>query len=279
MSFDRLIRFLDKEGVERRGNVASDLPASELPGKEVQLLSGSFYSGYNVTDERAVVAKLLCPLPSVAIIICAGVNYESHASETKFKPPKKPVIFATPPDRLAGPLDDIKIHPDAQELLDYEGELSILIGKDGYDIGEEDALDYVMGYTISNDVSARNLHAIDMSGYQMGYAKSFDQFGPTGPYLVSPRLVPDPQDLELTTTVNGEVRQSTNTAKMIWSCRQLISFASRGRTLRKGTLIMTGTPDGVGWHTNGCLKDGDVVEVAVKGLGSIRNKMVFMENK
>lgn len=136
-----------------------------------------------------------------------------------------------------------------------------------------------MGYTISNDISARNLHAIDMSGYQMGYAKSFDQFGPTGPYLVSPTLIPDPQDLKLTTTVNGEVRQSTNTAQMIWSCRQLISFASRGRTLRKGTLIMTGTPDGVGWHTNGCLKNGDVVEVAVKGLGSIRNKMVFMENK
>lgn len=153
--------------------------------------------------------------------------------------------------------------------------MSIVIGKDGYDISEEDALDYVLGYTISNDVSARNLHAVDMSGYQMGYAKSFDGFGPTGPYLVSPRLVPDPQALELRTTVNGEVRQATSTAQMIWSCRQLISFASRGRTLRRGTVIMTGTPEGVGWHSNGCLKDGDVVEVSIGGLGCIRNRMVF----
>lgn len=170
------------------------------------------------------------------------------------------------------------IHPDAQELLDYEGELSIVIGKDGYDISEEEALDYVLGYTNSNDVSARNLHALDVSGYQMGYAKSFDNFGPTGPYLVSPKLVADPQKLQLTTKVNGEVRQSTSTSEMIWSCRQLIAFASRGRKLRRGTLIMTGTPEGVGWHSNGCLKDGDVVEVRIEGLGSIRNKMVFQKD-
>lgn len=150
-----------------------------------------------------------------------------------------------------------------------------MIGKDGYDISEEHALDHVLGYSISNDVSARSLHAADVSGYQMGYAKSFDGFGPTGPYLVSPRLVPDPQALELTTSVNGEVRQGTSTAQMIWSCRQLISFASRGRTLRRGTVIMTGTPEGVGWHTDGFLKDGDVVEVSIGGLGFIRNKMVF----
>ncbi|KAH7268844.1 hypothetical protein B0J15DRAFT_390054 [Fusarium solani] len=249
MSFDRLIRFLDKEGIERYGNVEGEIPASELEGKTVQLVSSSIESGFKVLDEKAELVKLLCPLPSTPIIICAGVNYKSHAKETKFPPPKKPVIFATPPDRLAGPLDDIKIHPDAQELLDYEGELSIVIGKDGYDISEDDALDYVLGYTISNDVSARNLHAID----------SFDDFGPTGPYLVSPKLVPNPQALDLKTTVNGE----------------LIAFASRGRTLRRGTVIMTGTPEGVGWHTNRCLKDGDVVEVSIGGLGFIRNKMVF----
>lgn len=152
-----------------------------------------------------------------------------------------------------------------------------MIGRDGYDIREEDALDHVLGYAISNDVSARSLHAVDMSGYQMGYAKSFDGFGPTGPYLVSPRLVQDPQALELRTAVSGEVRQRTSTAQMIWSCRQLISFASRGRTLRRGTVIMTGTPEGVGWHSDGCLKDGDVVEVSIGGLGFIRNRMVFQK--
>lgn len=172
-------------------------------------------------------------------------------------------------------MDDINIHPDAQELLDYEGELSIIIGRDAYDVSEDEALDYVLGYTVSNDISARNLHAPDVSGYQMGYAKSFDHFGPTGPYVVSPKPVPDPQSLKLTTYVNGQVRQSSDTSQMIWSCRQLVSFASRGRTLRRGTVIMTGTPEGVGWHTNGCLKDGDIVQVEVEKLGYIKNKMVF----
>ncbi|KAJ0318074.1 hypothetical protein COL5a_010821 [Colletotrichum fioriniae] len=242
MSFDRLIRFEDAEGVERYGNIDNNVPASELVGKTVQVVLGTLESGFN------------------------------------FQPPKKPVIFATPPDRLAGPLDDIKIHPDAQELLDYEGELSVVIGKDGFDISEDEALDYVLGYTVSNDVSARNLHALDVSGYQMGYAKSFDGFGPLGPSLVSPKLISDPQNLKLTTSVNGTVRQSSDTSQMIWSCRQLISFASRGRTLRRGTVIMTGTPEGVGWHTNGCLNDGDVVQVEIEKLGHIKNKMVFQKS-
>ncbi|KAL2878713.1 hypothetical protein SGCOL_005938 [Colletotrichum sp. CLE4] len=253
MSFDRLIRFEDAEGVERYGNIDSDVAASELLGKSVQVVLGTLESGFSVSDQQAVVGK--------------------------FQPPKKPVIFATPPDRLAGPLDNIKIHPDAQELLDYEGELSVVIGKDGYDISEEEALDYVLGYTVSNDVSARNLHALDVSGYQMGYAKSFDGFGPIGPSLVSPKLIVNPQNLKLTTTVNGAVRQSSDTSQMIWSCRQLISFASRGRTLRRGTVIMTGTPEGVGWHTNGCLKDGDVVQVEIEKLGYIKNKMVFQKSE
>ncbi|KAK1528712.1 uncharacterized protein CCOS01_06546 [Colletotrichum costaricense] len=278
MSFDRLIRFEDAEGVERYGNIDNNVPASELLGKTVEVVLGTLESGFNVSDDQAVVGKLLCPLPNTPLIICAGVNYKSHASETKFQPPKKPVIFVTPPDRLAGPLDDIKIHIDAQELLDYEGELSVVIAKDGFDISEDEALDYVLGYTVSNDVSARNLHALDVSGYQMGYAKSFDGFGPIGPSLVSPKLIPDPQNLKLTTTVNGIVRQSSDTSQMIWSCRQLISFASRGRTLRRGTIIMTGTPEGVGWHTNGCLNDGDVVEVEIEKLGHIKNKMVFQKS-
>jgi 2-keto-4-pentenoate hydratase/2-oxohepta-3-ene-1,7-dioic acid hydratase in catechol pathway len=297
MSFDRLIRFIDSAGLERYGNVESEVAGGDLVGKTVSLLQGNMTTGFSVMpDTKAQVTKvgpyvivkhtsialtelmqLLCPLESTPVILCAGVNYKSHASETKFTPPSKPVLFATPPDRLTGPFEDIQIHPDAQELLDYEGELAIVIGKDGYDIPEESALEYVLGYTVCNDVSARNLHHPDVSGWQMGYAKSFDNFGPTGPYLVSPRIVPNPQVLELTTKVNGQVRQKTNTEQMLWSCKQLIAFASRGRTLRQGTLIMTGTPEGVGWKTNGCLKDGDMVEVTVEKLGSISNRMVFQK--
>ncbi|KXH29587.1 hypothetical protein CSIM01_06320 [Colletotrichum simmondsii] len=303
MSFDRLIRFEDAEGVERYGNIDNNIPASELLGKTVQVVLGTLESGFNVSDDQAVVGKVGSPnlelkstqtnLINVAVVSAAKhtphylrwgqlqVSCKRNKGlllNSKFQPPKKPVIFATPPDRLAGPLDDIKIHADAQELLDYEGELSVVIGKDGFDIGEDKALDYVLGYTVSNDVSARNLHALDVSGYQMGYAKSFDGFGPIGPSLVSPKLITDPQNLKLTTTVNGTVRQSSDTSQMIWSCRQLISFASRGRTLRRGTVIMTGTPEGVGWHTNGCLNDGDVVQVEIENLGHIKNKMVFQKS-
>ncbi|KAF4924962.1 hypothetical protein K4K60_012657 [Colletotrichum sp. SAR11_57] len=263
MSFHRLIRFLDEDGQEKYGDVKDETPVEHLEGSVVPLLTGNIKSGFHKSDQNARVAKLLSPLPETPIIICAGVNYKSHAKETKFPPPKKPVIFATPPDRLAGPFDDIHIHPDAQELLDYEGELSVVIGKDAYDVSEEEALDYVLGYTVGNDVSARSLHAPDVSGYQMGYAKSFDKFGPIGPYVVSPTLVSDPQILKLTTYVNGDVRQSSDTSQMIWSC----------------TIIMTGTPEGVGWHTNGCLKDGDVVKVEIGQLGYIQNKMVFQKKE
>lgn len=205
-------------------------------------------------------------------------NGPHHSNSKKqFAPPKKPILFASPPDRLAGPLEEIQIHPDAQELLDYEGELTIVIGKDGKNIREEDALDYVLGYTIGNDVSARGLLPVDISGWQMGYAKSFDQFAPIGPSIVSPTLIPDPQQLHLRTKVNRQVRQNASTSEMIWSCRQLIAFASAGWTLRQGTIIMTGSPEGVGWHSNGCLSDGDEVEVTIIDLGSISNKMVFQK--
>ncbi|KAL2669798.1 hypothetical protein Neosp_015243 [[Neocosmospora] mangrovei] len=156
----------------------------------------------------------------------------------------------TPSERLTGPLDDVIVHGDAQPMLDYEGELTFILSKDAKDVKEEDALDYVLGYTVGNDVSARSLIPIEISGNQMGYSKSFD-------------------------TVNGETRQDTSTRAMTFSVKQLIAYASKNRTLKKGTVFMTGTPDGVGWFSDGLLKDGDVVEVEVSEVGSISNKMTF----
>lgn len=189
--------------------------------------------------------------------------------------PKYPVIFTKPADALAGPFDDIPIHPDAQEKMDYEGELTVVMGRDAKNISEVDALNYVLGYTIGNDVSARTFQMADASGGQYGYAKSFDRFAPIGPAIWSTRLVPDPQKLKYSLRVNGEVRQETGTDDMIWSVRQIIAHLSRGTTLRAGTVIMTGTPAGVGFFKKLFLKDGDVVEVELEGLGKIANKMVF----
>lgn len=235
--------------------------------------------------------ELLCPLESTPIIQCVGLNYKQHAHEanvshtsllifpdtnsSKLTIPKYPVIFTKPADALAGPVDDIPIHPDAQEKLDFEGELCVIIGRDAKNVPELDALDYVLGYCIGNDISARHFQLPDVSGGQYCYAKSFDSFAPIGPAIWSTEIVPDPQKLKYRTMVNGEKMQETGTGDMIWTVRQIIAHLSRGTTLRKGTVIMTGTPSGVGFFRNQFLKDGDIVTVEVEGLGAVSNKIVF----
>ena len=191
--------------------------------------------------------------------------------------PTNPVVFTKPADALAGPYEDVPVHPDAQSQLDYEGELCVIISKDCKNVSEARALDYVLGYAVGNDVSARNFQApVTVSGGQFGYAKSFDKFAPLGPAILMAEGV-DPQKLRYTTKVNGDLRQETGTDDMIWSVKQIIAHLSRGTTLRKGTVIMTGTPSGVGlfMEPKGFLKDGDIVEITVEGIGSIANKMVF----
>jgi transcription initiation factor TFIIH subunit 2 len=175
-------------------------------------------------------------------------------------------------------LDDIPIHKDCQSQLDYEGELTIIIGKDGKNIPASDAFSYILGYTVGNDVSARNFQIpASVSGGQFGYAKSFDAFAPIGPAIVAQHLIPDPQKLTYWTKVNGEKRQETGTDDMIWTVAQIVEHLSRGTTLRAGTAIMTGTPSGVGifMDPKGFVKDGDIVEIYVEGIGSLINRIKF----
>ena len=195
----------------------------------------------------------------------------------KFKVPSQPVVFTKPSDALAGPGDDIPVHPDAQSQLDYEGELCFVIGKACKDVTEEEALSYVLGYTIGDDISARNYIPMEVSGHQMSYGKSFDAFAPLGPYLVSPAVVGNPHHLRLVTRVNGEVRQDANTSDMIWNIKQIIVHLTRGRTLVAGTVVMTGTPSGVGWFMKptGYLQHGDVVDVSIEKLGNLRHTVTF----
>jgi transcription initiation factor TFIIH subunit 2 len=165
-------------------------------------------------------------------------------------------------------------------MLDYEGELTVVISKDAKNVQEDKALDYVLGYTSSNDVSARDWQIPEeISGWQFAYAKSFDGFAPVGPCLTSTTLIPDPQQLKYTTKVNGQVRQESSTKNMVFPVKQIIAHLSRGTTIRKGTFIMTGTAAGVGLFVepkgSGFVKDGDVVEVEFEEIGSIRNKHTF----
>ncbi|KAK4182349.1 hypothetical protein QBC35DRAFT_510161 [Podospora australis] len=276
MSFQRLVRFVNAEGATNYGDLKTEA-TGDLTGAEVEVLEGDLQTGFRTTGRTDKIQKVLSPVPSVPLIICIGLNYQQHATEANLRVPPYPVVFTKPADALAAPFEDVPIHPDAQGMLDYEGEMTIVIGKDAKNVSEADALDYVLGYTVGNDVSARNYQLPETSGGQFCYAKSFDKFAPIGPVIVSPSLIADPQKLNLVTKVNGEVRQKTETSDMIFSVAKIISHLSRGTTLRKGTVIQTGTPSGVGLFMNpkGFLKDGDVVEVSIDGIGAIQNKMVF----
>ena len=196
----------------------------------------------------------------------------------KLAVPSQPVVFVKPADALTGPYDDVYVHPEVQKQLDYEGELTVIIGRDAKNLTQENALEYVLGYTCGNDVSARDYQRpADVCGGQFCYAKSFDRFAPIGPTITSTNVIPDPQKLDILTKVNGEVRQKTSTSDMIWSVKQILVHLSRGTTLRAGTCIMTGTPSGVGlfMKPQEFLNDRDMVEVEIENIGAIRNKFVF----
>ncbi|KAH7403047.1 hypothetical protein BKA64DRAFT_694093 [Cadophora sp. MPI-SDFR-AT-0126] len=274
-NFDYLVRFVNEHGVIKYGN----LPyfKDDAVGSQAEVLTGDPIAGFFKTGRTEKIHKLLCPLASTPIIQCIGINYHKHAHETNFSVPSQPVVFTKPSDSMTGPFNDIYVHPDAREQLDYEGELCFVFGKDCKDPTEEEALSYILAYATGNDVSARNYIPQEVSGFQMGYGKSFDDFGPLGPYLVSPAIVGDPHRLKLVTKVNGEVRQDANTSDMIWSIRQIIVHLARGRTVRAGTVVMTGTPSGVGWFMNptGYVKEGDIMEVTIEKLGTMRNRIVF----
>jgi len=192
--------------------------------------------------------------------------------------PKYPVIFTKPPDALAGPGTSIPVHPDAQGMLDYEGELTVIIKRDVKDLpapGQYSLSDYILGYTAGNDVSARNFQLPDVSGGQYCYAKSFDGFAPIGHVIVSSDLIPDPQKLKYVTRVNGAEKQSTSTDDMIWSVEDILTHLTRGTTIRAGTVIMTGTPSGVGIFRKEFLKHGDTVEVEIEGVAKVVNSFHF----
>ncbi|KUL81622.1 hypothetical protein ZTR_10595 [Talaromyces verruculosus] len=217
----------------------------DLLGATASILEGNPFEGLRRSGVQMKVAKVLCPLDSTPIILCVGLNYKEHAREANLSIAPYPVIFMKPPTSLSGgPYDEVHVHPDATSMLDYEGELVVVIGRNAKNVSEDDALDHVLRYTMGNDVSARNFQLPDVSGGQFCYAKSFDDFAPIVPVIATTKAIPDPQALKYITRVNGEKRQETTTDDMVWTVRQIIHHLSRGTTLRKGTIIMTGTPSG-----------------------------------
>mmetsp|Transcript_63067 Transcript_63067/g.162367 ORF Transcript_63067/g.162367 Transcript_63067/m.162367 type:complete len:252 (+) Transcript_63067:45-800(+) len=202
-----------------------------------------------------------------------GLNYRKHAAETGKEPPRFPIYFLKPVTSLIGSGDSIVI-PKAcnPEEVDWEAELAIVIGKAAKNVSEANALEYVRGYTACNDVSARRWQG-KKGGGQWCRSKAFDTFTPMGPKLVSTSEIPDPNNLAISLSVNGEVKQSSNTKDMIFSVPQIVAFISQGTTLLPGTVILTGTPEGVGYSRKPAqfLKPGDTVTVSIEGIGDLTN--------
>ncbi len=213
--------------------------------------------------------RLLAPIVSPPKILCLGLNFATHLTETKEKQPEEPVIFMKPRTAIAGPNDKIIKRPFVKEL-DYEGELAIIIGKKAKDVPVSEALNYVFGYTILNDVSARDFQ---FRGSQWTPGKSFDTFAPTGPCITMVDQLPDPGNLSIKTWINGELRQNGNTCDMIFSLAQIIYHLSRVMTLEPCDIIATGTPSGVAMamKPKKWLNAGDVVRIEIQGIGILEN--------
>jgi 2-keto-4-pentenoate hydratase/2-oxohepta-3-ene-1,7-dioic acid hydratase in catechol pathway len=213
--------------------------------------------------------RLGVPVAGVGKVMCIGLNYSDHAAESGMAPPPEPILFMKATSALCGPNDPIVL-PKGSEKTDWEVELGVVIGRAAKHVREEEALGFVAGYVVFNDVSERAFQ-LERAG-QWTKGKSCDTFGPVGPWLVTPDEVGDPQRLSMELTVNGEVMQKGSTATMIFTVAHIVSYLSRFMTLHPGDIIATGTPPGVGMGRKPprYLKAGDVVETRIEGLGRQR---------
>jgi 2-keto-4-pentenoate hydratase/2-oxohepta-3-ene-1,7-dioic acid hydratase in catechol pathway len=259
----RIVRFLSS-GTEHYGRQLDDQTAVEF--------EGGLLGARRETGRALRIEKLLAPLVPVDIL-CIGLNYREHAAESGSAIPENPMLFIKSSNSLNNPFDPIPI-PRRSTQVDYEAELAVVIGKTAKHVGRRDALSYVLGYTCANDVSARDWQREkSLGGGQFARGKSFDGFCPLGPSIVTADEIPDPNKLRLRTLLNGQVMQDHTTADMIFDVPALIESLSSTMTLRAGAVILTGTPQGVGFARNPpvWMKDGDTVIVEVERIGKLEN--------
>jgi len=261
----RIIRFQDEAGEEHFGaftDVTETAARVARRGGDGRL---------KLTNEVVSVDLLLPPLEPPAIF-CVGLNYLDHAKEVGMELPRTPIVFMKAINALTGHNSAIVIPAVAADPpeVDYEAELGVVIGRPAKNVSEADAMQYVLGYTIANDVTARRWQG-KKGGGQWVRSKSFDTFLPLGPYLIPAADVPNPAALSIRTWVNDTLVQDGSTSQMIFSIPRLIAFLSQDTTLLPGTLILTGTPAGVGYVRNNFLAAGDVVRITIDGLGTLRN--------
>ncbi|MDP1808914.1 MAG: fumarylacetoacetate hydrolase family protein [Actinomycetota bacterium] len=248
----KLVRFVYRD-TPRYGRLHED---------QIELISGDPFdtgepSGVSMNAERV---EWLSPV-NPSKIIAVGLNYRDHAAELRMDLPDEPVLFLKPPSAVIGPFESI-VYPNASKQVDFEAELAVVVGKTASHVAVAEAKQYILGYTCANDVTARDLQKKDG---QWTRAKSFDTFCPLGPHVETDI---DPADLSISLSLNGQVKQASSTSRMIHTVEEIISFVSQVMTLLPGDVILTGTPPGVG-----PVAIGDVVQVEIDGIGSLRNKV------
>ena len=259
----KIVRFIDSKGEQRYGE--------RIDAQRARVLQGDLFGRFEVTGETARVEKLLAPVTPWAIL-CIGLNYRRHAEEGGAKIPEYPVLFIKSPGALQNPGDPIVLPAVEPVEVDYECEIAVVIGKKAKNVPREEALSHVLGYTCANDVSGRSWQ-IQKGGSQWCRGKSFDTFCPLGPVLVTTDEIPNPNALKIRTLLNGQVMQDWTTSDMIFDVPALVSFLSQGTTLAPGTVVLTGTPQGVGFVRKPpvYLRHGDKVAVEIEKIGLLEN--------
>lgn len=249
--------------------------ASQRTDGSLERLQGELFSGLQPTGQTVVATRLLAPL-NAAAVLCIGLNYRKHAEEGKQAIPANPVLFMKVPTAVQNPGGPIVLPRKLRsDKVDYECELAVVIGKRCYNVSKADALSHVLGYTCANDVSARDWQK-DGGGGQWCRGKTFDTFCPLGPCLVTADEIPNPNSLKIRTVLNGNVMQDWNTDDMIFDVPTLIEFLSASTVLAPGTVILTGTPHGVGAARTPpvFLQPGDTVTVEIEKIGELTNPVI-----
>jgi 2-keto-4-pentenoate hydratase/2-oxohepta-3-ene-1,7-dioic acid hydratase in catechol pathway len=266
----RIIRYLAQEGDVH-------FAAEQADGRCLDI-RGNIFRDFEITERESRIVKILAPIEP-PVMLCIGLNYRKHAQETGSKIPERPVLFLKSPGTLQNPGDPIVLPRKLRsDEVDYECELAVVIGRECKNVPKSQAFDVVFGYTAANDVSARDWQK-RWGGGQFCRGKGFDTFAPLGPAIVTKDEIPNPNSLRIGTRVNGKARQSSNTSDMLFDVPTLIEFLSGSTTLYPGTVILTGTPEGVGMAMTPpqYLAPGDFVEIEIEKIGVLSNPVVAEE--
>jgi len=264
----KIIRFVSKKQKVLYGVYDPKHPDS------AKIIEGNVLGTHKITSKEAEVKKLLPPIIPVNIL-ALGINYKKHGDETAMSYPDQPILFLKATTSIVGHDGPIVLPAAGPDCVDYEAELAIVMGKKAKNVLPDKAMDYVMGYTCANDVSARDWQ-FDKQKEQWARGKSFDTFCPLGPWIVAKEEIDDPNNIGIRCIINGQTVQESRTSEMIFNVQNIVSNLSRSITLLPGTVILTGTPDGVGFTRQPplFLKAGDLVSVEIEKIGTLTNRIV-----